>query len=243
MDKIPNNPNQKLHTPQNDTPSTPSRGTHKSRNVSVSPAEINLDKKTRNRFQQQLNKRQITPQSLDIITTMAKEQHWEALSSAIELHGKTLKGLTHVLEAIKKSPIELPTAIQNQICRQFGKLTAVAKAVILTSNLPTNPQQQRDILSLLIHRPESHDSPIGIIARQQVDDFIQTNHLNNANRQQIVQMMSKSMYSIVTEQIKEAEEKILHSTADLSIKQKIEHAQNERRIEENYRLEVGIKSG
>ena len=238
MDKIPNQPNKGLHTSQNNPKLTQNKknSTYKGRKVSTGSGGIYIDEKAAPVQKQQLNNRQITSQSLDIITTLAKEQRWEALSSAVKLHGKTLQSLSEVLEVIQKSHMTLTATLQNQICQQFGKLVATAKAEILTSALPTDLQQQWDVLSLLIHQPESHDSPIGIIARRQGDDFIKAHNFNHANRQQIIQGMSNAMYVMVTERMKDIEQTILNSTTDSSIKQAIQHAINERRIEESYRL-------
>lgn len=242
MDKIPGHSDQ---TPTESKPATPSTANNKgklgSKQVSSADAPIFLDKTAATASGQTLGNRQITPHNLDMIALLGQEQRWEALSSAIDLHGKTINDLTRILSMLKQHSIEIPAAHQDQICLRFCELTASVKAVILKSKLPTSPVEELAVLATIAQHPENHDSPIGIISRQEIDGFIKTHNLNSVHREYVVQNMSHSMYSMIVERMKSIEDKLLATSPDATLKKQIQYTQNQRRIEENHRSEVSVE--
>ena len=241
MDKIPGSsqPSSLLQPESSDISSTGKLG---DKQVNSTDPKPYLDKTTKGTPDQTLVNRQITSHSLNMMVRLGQEQSWEALSSAIHIYADTQTDLTHILDSLQQHNIDIPVDIQNQICLRFSELTALIKAVILKSKLPASPIEEHAVLAIIADHPERHDSPIGIISRKEVDDFIKTHKLSSANREHIVQDMSERMYLMTTERMKAIEEEILIDTPDSTLKKQIQNSQNERRIEENYRKEISIKS-
>lgn len=242
MDKIPGNSNQPPSVSQPETSTASKKGMLGSKQVSSADTSAYLDKTANATFGQTLVNRQITSHNLDMIALLGQEQRWEALSSAINIHGNTLNNLTHILHSLKQHNIDIPPDAQDQICLRFSELTALIKAAILKSELPSSPLKELGVLAAITHHPESHDSPIGVVSRQEIDGFIKAHRLNSANREHTVQDMSERMYLMATDRMKSIEDDILATTTDPTLRRQVQYSQNERRIEENYRREVSVKS-
>lgn len=242
MDKIPGNLNQPHSVSKPDTSTTSKQGMLGGKQVTSTDTSEYLDKTANATSDQMLVNRQVTIHNLDMIALLGQEQRWEALSSAINLHGNTLNDLTHILHTLKQQSIDTPPDIQNQICMRFSELTALIKAITLKSKLAPSPIEEHGVLATIAHQPENHDSPIGVISRQEVHGFIKAHGLNSADRKLVVQDMSERMYLMVAERMKSIEDDILATTKDANLKQQIKYSQNERRIEENHRREVSVQS-
>ena len=94
-------------------------------------------------------------------------------------------------------------------------------------------------LDLILQKPDEHDSPLGSMIRMAVDSFIQTHSLTAANRNQMVNSITQKIHEQINQVMFEQEELL---TKDPTLAEKIAHARNQRRIEQNYLQEKSQRS-
>lgn len=93
-------------------------------------------------------------------------------------------------------------------------------------------------LQELIEKPERHDSPIGVLSRMYIKQFIQKHRFDQVDEQKIVQITSERIFNLMAKKVQELEQKILSKTDDQDLIKQIQWAQNERRIEAGFRKEL-----
>ncbi|MGB0360264.1 MAG: hypothetical protein ACPGEF_02500 [Endozoicomonas sp.] len=192
-----------------------------------------LDKENPSVSSQKLSSRKVSPHNLNMLTSLAKNKKWTTLSDMIKLHSNTSYCITEIIKTIQKKDIQLPKHIQNIICLQFGRLSAITKAAVIKENLPKEPNSELNILSNYLGGYIRPDSPVGTISRHTIDNFIAEHQLEEVDRDAAVQQMSEMLYSIVLLRIQMLNELVIRQTVDKEIKEILVKSQNELRIELN----------
>lgn len=235
MSKIPDQPNQSPAVSQlvyNDEINTGKLG---GKQVSRTESKkVYLKKNSVGISGAPLNKRQITQNSLHMMIAFGTQQQWPALGSAIILHGNSLENLGFAMDALQQHGIKLPAQIQNQAGRRFTELAGASTAATLHSDLPEDALQALNMLNHIAVHHNNEESPIGTISCLAVNEFIDKYQLNDVDRESMIQNMSATVYSLVSEKIKHYENSVLSNITDEEITTQIKYSQNERRIEESF---------
>lgn len=239
MDKIPNGSNRlpDATQPVNDTIK---KGKLGSKQVATTDSKSHLEKKHVHSDGQSLNNRQITPDNLQMMVELGKEEQWSALASAITGNSTSVDNLTSTLNTLQNNGIELPAEIQAEAGRHFIELTVSSVVPILHSDLPDSPSEALGVLEVIAQQHHNHDSMIGNLVRVKVDEFLNQCQLKDVDPERLVQDMSARIYSLTSTEMKKFEDSILATIEDKKTIKKIKQSQNERRIEAKF-LQESVK--
>ena len=233
MDKIPKRSNQITDASQSDK-NNPQKGKLGSKQVTPTDSAPHLEKNNGHSKGQSLNSRQITQYNVQMMIEFGQQHQWLALASTITLQGNSQHDLTTMMEALKHHSIMLPADIQTQAGLRFVELTASSVSAILHRDLPDDPILALGVLEQITQCHQQHDSSIGAIARQKVNEFLEQYQLTEADREGLVQSMAARIHSLTSKKMEQLEETLLSSTTDTKIIKRIKLSQRERRIEENF---------
>lgn len=98
-----------------------------------------------------------------------------------------------------------------------------------------NSIEALDSLYELMEKPERHDSPIGVLSRMYMKNFIQKHGFDEVDEQAMIQTTSERIFSKVARKAGKLEDKILSESDDQEVIRKIQWARNERKLEAEFR--------
>ncbi|WP_067581614.1 hypothetical protein [Endozoicomonas ascidiicola] len=240
--KIPGSHSHPIKHTNNDQSKPVETGRHGKNHVTQTEPNEYLDRDALSPSGQELTTRKVTQQHLDMVLSLANEKKWKALSSAIEVHGQTISSIEQIIETLQNQKIDLPASLQNQICQQFGKLSAMIKAVTLKSGLPEEPQQEIGALHYYLGGYQKPDSVVGTLARFAMDDFIDTHNLHAADRQLVVEHMSATIYEVILLRIMALLDMVKRQSNDTNHKHQLQTSHHEMRIEFNHLQSIKLKA-
>ncbi|WP_299731989.1 hypothetical protein [uncultured Endozoicomonas sp.] len=240
--KIPGSHSHPIKHTNNDQSKSVESGRLGKQHVAQTEPNEYLDKDALSPNGPELTTRKVTQQHLDMVLSLANEKKWKALSSAIDVHGQTISSIEQIIETLQDHKVELPANLQNQICQQFGKLSAMIKAVTLKSLLPEEPQQELEALHYYLGGHQKPNGVTGTLARFAIDDFIETHNLHSADRQLAVEHMSATIYEVILLRVMALQEIVKRQSNDTQYKDWLKTSHHEMSLEYNHLQSIKLKA-
>ena len=208
--------------------------THQGRQIAIDDSSTSVISAQQAASSKGLSERSIEPllnDQLDMVAQLAYNKQWAGLSSAIELHGQDKSSLQQLLSVLQPSLTVIPSAIQQQIAMQFTACESTEKLSILTAMLPQAPLEALGVCVEWMAQPDDHDSLLGFLARESVDNLLLSLDLPQVDRTELVNSMVQALHDALSDKMYLLENQLLQTEADPTVQQSIEQARTERRLD------------